>query len=126
MQLSNMPPAAAPDPTYAPVFDDIQQAQRMMRQAAGMPISERCVPEFEMQASTMDTQIEELHKFVEALEMKLTPVLKPYTSTQGNGVDVQKTDPAVAPIAAYLRSKNYDLRSVLDSLSTLLHDRIDL
>lgn len=121
-----MPPAAAPDPTYAPAFDDIQQAQRMMRQAAGMPISERCVPEFEMQASTMDNQIDELHKIVEALEMKLKPVLKPQPLANPGNAAVQPQEPAIAPIADYLRSKNRSIRSVLDQLSYLVHDRIDL
>lgn len=118
MQLSNMPPATAAISGYPTEIAPYSKGN--------MPASERCVPEFEMQASTMDAQIEELHKFVEALEMKLKPVLKPQPLADAGNGPVRPQEPAVAPIADYLRDKNRSIRTALDKLSYLLHDRIDL
>lgn len=119
MQLSTMQQTdVAANPVYYP--KDVGLAAY-----AKMPVSERCVPEFEMQAATMDKQLEELHKFVEALEIKLDPVLKPSVPTPDRGAG-QAPDSTVAPIADYLRTKNRTLRSALDKLSYLLNDRVDL
>lgn len=95
---------------------------------AGMPLTERCVPEFEMQAATMDKQVEELHAFVEALSNKLQPVLRPPVPASANQIGQPPDSPIapIAPIADYLRSKNRSIRQALDALSYLVHERIDL
>lgn len=87
-------------------------------------MSERCVPEFEMQAATMDKQIEELHGLIKVLESKLQPVLRPQPAEKESNQSV--LEPTIAPIADYLRSNNRSVRQALDKLSYLLHDRIDL